>query len=427
MLFYDFFLKLYALKFPFSVIDSDEIELNELVITVANNEIQENAIVKSNRNKPWLVFGILYFIFVSFLLGWQCVYSIVRSIIKLDGRYFTVSIFCFMYLGQFIAGAIFYNGKYFDKTIKKLVPYHTVILIMLIVSNVISVILAIISVILLIDGFTIVNYTHLYNESEYLGKVILAIMVFTESIYTYNIFFINIAIFAIILHFQRINISKYLTKMNDIIDGNTQHIKITNIIEEFSKMQSYYGKSVANLNMIFTTITVIGLIGSYFTIINIGTSFSGIFSYINMSLFFCIEAVYIYSIRKINDTKRDIRVLIGSGTFIRKFLNKNTMNPIYADVYNDYKDIDNIYKDIGNENANDSIDLLKTITVRSIIISTENGIELDWIVLYNKLSENWAPFQLFGYDFNDTDIIQKLTFLALGISAVIRLNFKIGI
>ena len=79
-----------------------------------------------------------------------------------------------------------------------------------------------------------------------------------------------------------------------------------------------------------------------------------------------------------------------------------------------------------NPEKDKKIDLIKNMTFRNIILSNQNGISLDWIVLYNKLTENWQPFRLFSYEIDDAQIVQKLIVIVLGFSAIIRLNFKIG-
>lgn len=440
MLFHDFFLGLYALKFPFDIRkkknDEEEIELDELIVSIAHSgEIRQEINPKKynclNNELTYKILGISYFTLITFLLGWQCIYSVAKSIINSDGRYFTSSIYSYMYLGQFISGVLFYNNKYFNKIIKKLKDYHTKILVMFIISNIISAILALTSIILLIDGYNIINYTHLYNNATDVGKIFLIIILFIDCIYAYNIFFVNIIIFAIILHYQRINIQEYLKRMGEIINGNIYDMTITSIIDEFAKMQSCYKKSVENLNHIFASVTAIGIIGGYFVVINSGTSFVSIFSYIDIALFLIIEAIYIFSINKINDTKNGIRILIGSATFVSKFLNRKILSPIYGDTYDKLhkaRRIDsNITDRLNDDDVDKKIDLLKNVTFRSIILTTENGIELDWIILYNKLSENWQPFTLFGYDFDDTQIIQKLIVLIFGFSAILRLNFKFGL
>ena len=142
----------------------------------------------------------------------------------------------------------------------------------------------------------------------------------------------------------------------------------------------------------------------------------------------------IFTINKINDTKGDIRTLIGSSTFITKFLNKNELGPVYGDIYesgNTRHENNRMIVETFNEMDNSlekekKIDLIKNMTFRNIILSNQNGISLDWIVLYNKLTENWQPFKLFSYEIDDAQIVQKLVVIVLGFSAIIRLNFKIG-
>ena len=283
---------------------------------------------------------------------------------------------------------------------------------------------------------------------------------FLENFYSYNIFFVNIIVFASILNYQRIGIKTYLEKLEIIINGNAENMTVSSILEEFSKMQSHYRETVRNMNFMFTSITIIGLISSYFALMNINTKFDGINTYIDLALFVIIEGVYIITIGQINDTKGDIRTIIGSPTFVSKFLDKNQLGPVFGDIYNENiqsshnetnieavrmnqstmslrksntrgdnnRIIMDTYEAInrGLDDSEKKIDLIKNMTFRNIIISNQNGISLDWLVLYNKLSEDWQPFKLFSYDITDTQIVQKMAIIIFGLSAIIRLNFKIG-
>src|SRR3972149_590293 len=131
MHFYNFFLKSYALKFLFyhKIKKKSEdipldVSLNDITITISDSGVINQ--VANNKKKSLLdkqlvinIIGILYFAFVLLIIGWQVVYSIVKSIVELNGRYVTASAFSFLYLGQLITGALFYNGKFFNKTFYK--------------------------------------------------------------------------------------------------------------------------------------------------------------------------------------------------------------------------------------------------------------------------------------------------------------------
>jgi hypothetical protein len=469
MHFYNFFLKFYSLKFLFyNIIKQDattngsDIENNfdNIVIAIGENgeivqTVNEQKVKCANKNTILRILGIVYFVCVLFVIGWQCLYSVIKSIIELDIRYFTSSCFSFLYLGQLVTGVLFYNGKFFNSIFYKTESYHTILLILLLLASVASFILSFISIVLLLNGYNLINYTHIYNEATDGGKIFIVIAMFLENFYSYNIFFVNIIMFAAILQYQRVGILTYLTKLGNIINGNVEDMTITSILEEFAKMKSHYKKTVLSMNFMFASITVIGMVASYFTLINIGTEFAGIFSYIDLALFLIIEAVYIFTISQINDTKGEIRSVIGSATFITKFMNKNSLNPIYGDVYENNRDIGmdedrvdvelddlrstraennrmimDTYECISDRGIIESekkIDLIKNMTFRNIIISNQNGVSLDWIVLYSKLSEGWQPFKIFSYDIDNAQIVQKLVMIIFGLSAIIRLNFKIGI
>ena len=473
MHFYNFFLKFYSLKFLFYKIIKEKVEeldndiennFDNIVVSIGDNgEVHQTVNKKKEQcvNKQYILntLGIIYFLFVGFVIGWQCIYGIVKSIIELDGRYFTSSAFSYLYLGQLVTGVIFYNGKFFNSMFYKTESYQTVLLILLILASVISFILAFTSILLLLNGYNLINYTHIYNNANDAGKVLIIILMFLESFYSYNIFFVNIIMFAAILQYQRVGLSLFLEKLEDMINGNMEDITISNIFEEFTKMKSHYRQTILSVNLIFTSITVIGIVSSYFVIINIGTNFTGILSYIDLGLFLIIESIYIYTINQIMDTRDDIRSLISSATFVTKFLNKNYLGPVYGDVHENARNINEMeeviiesepsipmynlrntrydnaqmiretYEQISEKGISGSdkkIDLIKNMTFRNMILVNQNGISLDWLVLYQKLSENWQPFKIFSYDIDDAQIVQKLLVIIFGLSAIIRLNFKIG-
>ena len=337
-------------------------------------------------------------------------------------------------------------------------------------------------------------------------------------------------------------IDMYKTKLELIINGNNNDITISDMIIEYTELQSYHELAVSSLNRIFSSITVIGLLGCYFTFMNFYDNYVGIYTYVDIVLYIIIEGIYIYAINKIKNTINDIKTIIGSPRFVMKFLKKSKLVGIKGDIYDDYENPltnksfdsqnksrnpfemkDSIYnkdteielpknekekekekekKNAGNitsrifnksvkesestdlftsrffnsppndneieltrtksknqldrkesrkggnllsrqidlklihetiqEMQNDpnnkkKIDIIKNILYRIVILSHENGSDLDWIKLYNKLLEPWKCFNILGFDIDDDQLIQKFIFVVFTFFGLLRINDKIGI
>lgn len=477
MRFYTYFLKIYGLEVLISDhkncnrnISNHDIEQpqeREIILEIdPSNNIRKTVIeekkslIKNNIIKYPI--NVSYIILIVCILSWLIIASIVESIIMGDGRYFTSNMFTIMYLFQYIAGLLFYRETFFKDAIKGMSDHHIKLLLLYIGSLVLSLIMSSLGVVILLNNLNVTIYDKFYRESNNVGQVFISILLFINRFYAYNIFFVNVITFSSILINQRSKINNYKSKLNEIITNNNNDITISDMIIEYTELQAYHKRAVESLNKIFSSITVVGLIGCYFTILNYSTPFVGIFSYIDISFYIIIEIVYIYSISGIKRTIDDIKKIIGSPKFVIKFLNKSELNNINGDVYKNYIDVignvDNnpdielfdINRNITNRTSeykrseivqiiqndlrsNDSmrdmnkkVDVIKNMLYRNIILSNENSIDLDWIILYDKLLEPWECFNIFGFDIDDNQLVQKFIFVAFGLLGILRLNAKIG-
>lgn len=307
----------------------------------------------------------------------------------------------------------------------------------------------------------------------------------------------NVILFSYILINHSKNINSYQQKLDLIVQENINDISIIDIIKEYTELKEYYANSVELLNNLFSSITIFGLLGCYFAIMNFSTTYVGAFTYIDMICFIVVEGVYIYSINRIKKSANDIMDIISSSRFIIRFLDRNDLGTIYGDIYDDYakensitsdrytKDSQIIYVDMSSINSsngkkdkedknnistpivstqsnstpilstpsksisrrsitkkvlietvdefakskpdlNKKINIIKTILLRTSITTNENANELDWIILYSKLSEDWENFKVFGFEIDDATIIQKLIIVIFGFIGILRLNNKMG-
>lgn len=410
----------------------------------------------------------LYILFVFCIVIWPSIYGIVKTITENNFRYFSSTMFPFMYIFQYISGLMLYKEKFLSLTFNGIDDGKWKILTGYILSLVICMILASVSVVLLISGVDVGIYTELYNNANTVGKIFISIAITISKFYGYGIFFVNVTNFATILIHHSFAITAFRNKLELLINESINDITISKIIEEYTEMKNEYREVVNKLNNVFASITVFGLAGCYFTIINYGTIFVGVFSYIDICCFALVEIVYIYSINRIKNNVADIKNNVNSPRFVHKFLGKSEFNNFYGDIYDNYDDqkkpIDNktvltgtdklqmeaLRKTLSkakitsprinkNKILSDTdeiskkmsldlkIDLIKTISYRGIIIAHENSVNLDWITLYEKLSEQWEYFQILGFEFDDISIIQKLFVIIIGFLGILKLNDQFGI
>lgn len=467
MRFYDFFLKICGLikiisknKSNNSDNSDDENESNAKDIIISIDEsnnitrkvISNNSLGISNKSFK-LIINLCYLLFVLSILSWIIISAIVESIIQKDGRYISSNMFTVMYLLQYITGIIFYRTKFYKNTMKNMKNQYTTFYILYIGSFILSITLGLSAIIFLVNDLNINIYTKYYNVTNTVGKVFLSIVLALDKFYAYNIYFINMIIFVLILTNLKCKINLYKKKLEDVIGNNEINITISDMIKEYVELQACHKKSVNSLNKIFTSITIFGLIGCYFTIINFNTDFVGIFSYIDLAFYLILDCVYFYSINNIRSVIDDIKSVIGSPKFVIKFLSKSEMTGFSGDVYNDYvgdiDEYDEIELDIiepqdkkktkrvnrmsysikqpnNTRELNKKLDVVKNMLYRNIILNTENSADLDWIILYNKLLEPWECFKVFGFDISDDELVQKFISIVLGMFGILQLNGKIG-
>lgn len=564
------FLKLYGLRGVMQTSGQEgdnesDIEQGNIVISVnpSDGEIEKKVTTDKTscieNDTVRLLLNSIYMLFVFGLLLWVIILAIVKSAIYSDGRYFSSNLFAVLYLVQYVTGTLFYNDKFFSDVMHSMRDHHNFILMLYVGSTLFSIVLSASAVIFLVNGLNVNIYTNLYDKASDSGKIFVNIILALDKFYGYGIYFINVITFASVLIYQKSKIANYKQKLERDIDGNSDDT-ISVMIQEYSEIQENYGNTVNALNNIFASITIFGIIGSYFTIINYNTPFIGVFSYIDTVLFILIEAAYIYSINKIKNILADIKSLVGSPKFVMKYLGKCELVGINGDIYDNYienvsisdeendltstsglevddndiklsnvkkrqtalkksnpdcnsngktdntsnlnlenlhkltvssspiatggaknvtprkfvnsaaksntdvndnkksrdipilpipslsgqpfpqtlpiktsrqnKDVLNvIYKSLQTDNVKDlnkKVDMIKTIIFRNLILTNENCINLDWIILYDKLSEPWECFHIFGFDIDDSQLIQQFISIALGMLGLLRLNVKMG-
>lgn len=389
------------------------------------------------------------------IIVWSHIAVLVYAGMSKNGRYFTSNLYSLLYFSQYVIGILFYKNKFFDNSMKS-INKNKLLLILYVVATVVSVILSSTSVILLVKNFKINIYSNLYNYFNSTGKILLCTLLFLDKFFSYNIYFINVITFSSIIISHSLNIRAYQTKFDKLVNENINDITITDVMQEFTQIKSYHSESVEMLNNLFSSATLLGLTGSYFVIMNYDTEFVTVFSYIDTICFLLIEAIYIYSINRISVYVGSITNIISSPKFVTKFLHRSDLNNVYGDIYSsEFEEDINKSNDEKNKKAksprvidddiiismksqmnlknkkktdlDEKIDLIKNMTFRDIILSHENGVSLDWLILNNKLSEQWESFSILGFTIDNTELLQKALLIVLGLFGILNLNEKFGL
>ncbi len=487
-------------------INSDGSEIKEIIISIddVTNEIKET-IVKHpkkfyEKKVPRFIINNLYRLFILIILFCECLHPIISAAINKNIQFFTASFFSYMFLTQFIFGVLLYKNDYYKVILDKIHfnNYNMYVNTAYICGFIIALILAVVPI--FTTGY-IINIYDLSNYNIY-ARIFLTVYIVTNRLYSYNIFFANGIIFALLMYLHCCEIKNYKKSLESMVDENIMDLNISSTIKEYTDIKGMYADSVINTNNMCASIIIFGLLGCYFTLINIKNENNDIYSYIDAVCSLLIQIIYIMSISIITNTVNDIKSLIDSPKFVAIFLNRSSFATVNGDTYNNYsKDnltemtplmkektlqnlnitdnkstplnplatsipniikpsssglktsnshllrqnsvsklnsiqnnkfinnriiVDTVEQMNNSDDINKKIDFIKTITFRELIISTENAINLDWIILYSKLSDPWERFVVCGFEINDSQIFQQIVAMATGALGVLEISKIIG-
>jgi len=350
--YFNFFFKLYGLK---PLIDAPNINYNNtgddghsdtqetiesITIYIDNDEVKTDAIVEKVPFYHNIIIRSLinytYILAVFCIVAWPCLYSIIKASMDSNYKYVVCNLFSFMYLTQYLCGCYLYSKKFIYR-FESVLDSHKI---MSLVINLISVSLCcgftIGAVLLLIYGSNDSIYSQLYRESSNTGRILICIISAIDRFYCYSIFFMNLIMFSAIFMNQNSNIHNFDNKLKSIIKETINDITINVIIEEYTGIKCLHSKAIDKFNNIFTSITILGLLGSYFTMLNFKSDLVGVFTYIDIGLFVIVELIYILIINRIKNCISDIKKIVDSPQFVYRFLNKDSLGSFYGDVYKDY-------------------------------------------------------------------------------------------
>ena len=460
MTYYTKFLKVYGLQELISInksYDNDDnddqsVELNSVAIEIDSDQNVVKKVVDENTSfyrssLLRLPFNILYFLFVTVSKSWPLVYAIIQAVKEKDIRYLTSNVFTALFVIQYFLGMLYYRTSHYKKTMKRNKAYSKYITIGSYILGIISILIAASAVALLLLETNVNTYTELYKDANTVSKVFIGITLFLDQFYNYGIFFTNLIVFASVFIIHSLQVRKYTEKLDKNVENHTEELTIESIIKDYSSLKSQHTKSVLTMNNLFSSITLLGLISAYFMTINFDTKFVGVLHYVETVCFLITECVYIYAISRVKLSVSTIGAIINSAKFITRFLSRSEMEQ-FAGEYIDDKSEPSVRLRTGGKKSNKGpscrstkdlkqsllannrnvihsrhkIDLIKDLSMRSVIKNHENAESLDWVVLNNKLGDSWENFKLFGFDIDDSTLAKKTVAVVTGLIMLLHLN-----
>lgn len=493
MALYEYFLKALGLRGAISqkIIDlNSPTQKHNIEINVDKKFNIEKNIVGLNRSfyeKIYfrMPFNLIYFMIVLIILLTPCIYTIARTFYQLEVKYITSNLFTFLFVIQYLIGYYYYQTTHFGKTMRRYEKYNKYILIAFVICTIITILINIGAVLFLIYGINITLFSEVYNYFDIYGKVIIAITMSIIKLYSYGLLLSNLIIFSSVFICCSLEIKKFASKLEQFILNNEEGLTIDSITKEHAEKKTHYSNLVSNLNMMFSTITACGIIGSYFVIVNYETNFVGIFHYVDIVLFVIIEIIYLFSINRVKNSISSIQSIVGSENMIDRYLSRTNLEQIAGDnMITDVMDTTNIvndnnikqikksnktilieaikesknidHDDINREindiseshnvidgvnpqqdknyinkymipnNMNKKLNYIRDLGMRTMIRSHENAEGIDWLILNRKLGESWDNFNIFGFDIEDTKIIEKVIVVVLFFIGMTSLDKRLG-
>ncbi len=403
-------------------------ELKEVVIEVQNGNIVEKRIGKKpiflRRSIVRYPINIIYSLFILLLLLFPVVYIIVISIMEKSLLYLTTNIIIFLFVIQYIVGYIYYHSTNFDRFIINNRDYDWYLFYAYLLSTIFAMMLSVLSFILLLFSLNINIFDKLYAESNIVGKIFIVVVVFMYMFYSYSILLYNLVTFSSIFIIQSLKLKYYKKELERYIDESPEELTINSIMEEYTELKENHAQLIKDLNNIFSTFTILGLLSTYFISLNIGSSFVTILDYINITLFLAAEAIYLYVINRLKAHVNDMADIVNSPKFINRFLNKVILREFEGEMHDDVSFEDNIRKIYKSTDQDSILNFIRDMVFRSVIKCQENAESLDLLILNGKLGEEWERFQLLGFNVDDTTILKKLFAIISGLLMLLEFSDK---
>lgn len=391
----------------------------------------------SDKSKVCLEYTYILFIFMT--MFWMIPYTIYMTIRDNDITHIGRALFQFIVVLQYYNGIKYFGKNHFYENIVSNSDLMSYMRLLIPIITFISCILTIFNVVFLGTGRVIHGYSDIYDNTNKISeKVLLLILCFFDSVYTYLTFTINACVFVINMLYHKKTVSVYSNSLINYIKNSMDTVQKLNIIAiEFSQMKDKFDQTVNCLTPFFTTLNFVGFIMIYFYLRAYSENKITAVEVVNMILFIIVEVIYIISIQAVNSNITNIADTISSNNVITTFFGNKRFNrtiPPLDEAIDESKSYtedeqSRYYKENNCDNANKKITLIDEHIVKihgmmkqNLIASISADQMMDWLILQGIVSDRWKTFRIFGIELTDTQVISKI----FGIITTILISSEIG-
>ena len=191
-------------------------------------------------------FKWLYVATIFLMISWTIIYSIIQTIRTGDKVWIYRMTFQLLIALQYLIAITYFNK---DDLFSKLNNLPSLVLTfkkMLVVSACVSVLIAIICIVLVINDQYVFVYTAIYRDTKSIGILFL---MFFDELFSYLTFLTNVSGFAINMIYHRNRLNFYNNKMGEFSQSSVSLAKkINSITVEYTYLKEEYGNTVDSLN-----------------------------------------------------------------------------------------------------------------------------------------------------------------------------------
>lgn len=373
--------------------------------------------ILSYFNKQQLLIFI-YRIFIGMLIGWTVPYGLYRSIEMNSLAIFGRTMYQIMIFIQYIIGIEYFKKDHFYTHILGNSNLLKIIRFTIPLTTLISLSLSITYPILLQQSYHFNIHSDIYNSANSVGKICICVLLFMESLYSYQTFLISCVLFSINMLYHKWTISEYSYNLLEYVRRSISTVEKINIVAiEYSQIKEQYNETVDHLNPYFSSLNFIGFPSIYFYIIAITENDTSPIEITNIALFLLIELIYIVSIQSVSWEISNIALTLRGNNFITTFFgskkidlfDQNEYQLLCASAYNTDSMASN--NSIGSNNLHNdkkSSETLQAMLKNILVISLATDQMLNWVALQNIVAEQLNSFTLFGIEISNQTILSRI-------------------
>jgi hypothetical protein len=367
-----------------------------VTFVVMPNSSEELTDIKT-RLKYLLFF--LYNACIITIISWSIFYTTMKVIKNKKKELIPTEIFQILFSIQYIIGIWFFNTKSFRDSIKKKQIRHR-FKELTIISFMVVILISFLVIMLIIYNQSI-NDNGVF-KTFYMRSGLTIFLLCLNRYYTYSAFFANMTIFFVLIHFKKKAIDVYTDEITEYFKSSYSSLeKISYITRDFTILKNDYDNMIDDLNIFFSSLSIIGIIGIYFVLISASAKKFDSIEIIHSILILIVVTLYIKIAQNLRSSIKQIEnsvknpALSSDEQLFHMTLN-NTPN---------FKGV-STRENIGKE-----------IEISTAIYTCIKGIEEK--ILSEKLNKmlisEWNSFQFFGIQIKDTALIQKLFAAMIGL------------